>query len=262
MAFGLPILQRILQFKAPPNALTALVLCPTRELALQIVKHLKEVSKFTAIKVHSSMTILMPTVLFSLVIRQVVSVVGGMAMPKQRRLLSKKPEIVVATPGRLWDLIQEVRSLYFLFPRLQFLQGEPHLNDMSNLKFLVIDEADRMVSTGRYKELDNVLDFLRKQRPGKNAFQSLLFSATMTLMEGGRSSSLIGQHLLVFFARLCTQEYLFADKLVQRIRFHRTPEFIDITTSSKVASLLSECKIECTEEDKVMFLLLSSLSCV
>ena len=62
----------------------------------------------------------------------VVPIVGGIAPQKQERLLSYRPPIVVATPGRLWQLITEASS--------------PHLADLSSIKFLVIDEVDRYVS--------------------------------------------------------------------------------------------------------------------
>lgn len=77
----------------------ALVLTPTRELAVQIKNHLDAVAKYTGI--HVSV------------------VLGGMAAVKQERILAKGPEIVVATPGRLWELIQ---------------QGNGHLSQVDNIK--------------------------------------------------------------------------------------------------------------------------------
>ena len=67
---------------------------------------------------------------------RVVPVVGGLAPAKQLRLLSKQPAVVVATPGRLWELMSS---------------GEPHLTDLSALSFLVLDEADRMVQAGHFQ---------------------------------------------------------------------------------------------------------------
>jgi len=61
---------------------------------------------------------------------RVVGVVGGMAPVKQERLLRARPQVVVATPGRLWDLITH---------------GQQHLCDLEQLSFFVLDEADRMV---------------------------------------------------------------------------------------------------------------------
>lgn len=120
LAFGLPIVHRLLQLQeAPgwtdPRKMQALILTPTRELALQIVQHLEAVSRYAS-----------PAIL-------VAGVVGGMALDKQKRVLDKKhPAIVVATPGRLWELINE---------------GDlSHLSSAYYLRFLVLDEADRMVS--------------------------------------------------------------------------------------------------------------------
>lgn len=67
---------------------------------------------------------------------RVVPVVGGLAPAKQLRLLSKHPAIVVATPGRLWELMSS---------------GEPHLSNLRSLSFLVLDEADRMVQQGHFQ---------------------------------------------------------------------------------------------------------------
>lgn len=93
MAFGLPILSQMIdsydantnqEFDGPQ----ALILTPTRELAIQIKDHLQVCSKYTKIKI--------------------AVVVGGISQLKQERLLRKNPEIVVATPGRLMQMIEEV----------------------------------------------------------------------------------------------------------------------------------------------------------
>ncbi|PSC76969.1 DEAD-box ATP-dependent RNA helicase 13 [Micractinium conductrix] len=110
------------QQELPPSPLRALILAPTRELALQVCEHLQAVGKSCGV--------------------WVVPIVGGISQLKQERLLSKHPEIVVATPGRLWDLMRE---------------GQPHVTNLSRLSFLVIDEADRMVQQGHYGELSSIL---------------------------------------------------------------------------------------------------------
>lgn len=66
----------------------------------------------------------------------VAPIVGGISPPKQARLLRACPEIVVGTPGRLWELMRD---------------GQRHLADLSRLAFLVLDEADRMVQQGHYQ---------------------------------------------------------------------------------------------------------------
>eukprot|EP00047_Mylnosiga_fluctuans_P002042 m.222913 g.222913 ORF g.222913 m.222913 type:complete len:778 (-) comp10849_c0_seq1:784-3117(-) len=133
LAFGLPMLADILQRRKEPGTrerkLLGLVVTPTRELALQVCAHLTAIAKQCAIKV--------------------VTVVGGLSLQKQNRLLASQPEVVVATPGRLWELIT---------------QHHEHFADLHKLRYLVIDEADRMVDKGHFEELDNILDRVRSHR--------------------------------------------------------------------------------------------------
>jgi ATP-dependent RNA helicase DDX24/MAK5 len=137
LAFGIPILQRIILAREEsaarggglPQQLAALILVPTRELGLQVAAHIRAAGEFTSVGV--------------------ATLVGGMASQKQERLLGYRPAIVVATPGRLWDMIQ---------------RGQPHVSDMSGLLALVLDEADRMVAGGHYKELTDILDYVQRRR--------------------------------------------------------------------------------------------------
>ena len=108
------------------KALRALIIAPTRELAMQVCDMIKSVARHTTISV--------------------VPVVGGMSLQKQVRLLSRRPEIVVGTPGRLWELMHQ--------------QGHEHFVDLGRLGFFVLDEADRMVEKGHFKELANIIDTL------------------------------------------------------------------------------------------------------
>jgi len=133
LAFGLPILHALLAERAGVGGgggggrasdrrgrgggpLRALVMAPTRELALQVCAHLDALGR--------------PAGLW------VVPIVGGLAPAKQARLLGRAPPVVVATPGRLWELMRE---------------GAPHLTDFTGLSFLVLDEADRMVQAGHFQ---------------------------------------------------------------------------------------------------------------
>lgn len=142
LAFGLPILQRLLDDhekiqrksgfdkaskKQSGGPLRALIVTPTRELALQVCDHLRAAAQFTNFNV--------------------VPIVGGMALQKQQRLLRYQPQIVVGTPGRLWELMSA---------------GEAHLLDLAQLSFFVLDEADRMVERGHFKELQSIMDMLPK----------------------------------------------------------------------------------------------------
>ena len=101
----------------------ALVLCPTRELACQVHDQIKLLCTHT--KVRSGV------------------IIGGMSDDKQERVLSKhKPHIVVATPGRFWELVQK---------------GQCWLQSLDLVKYLVIDEADRMAEKGHFQELGGIV---------------------------------------------------------------------------------------------------------
>lgn len=132
-AFGLPIVQ---QTDINDHKAQALVLCPTRELCLQITNDLTNFSKYT------------PGL-------QIVPVYGGSSINDQIKKLATGPHIVVATPGRAVDLIKR-RKL--------------HLN---SIKWVVLDEADEMLSMGFKDDLDLILSGTPPTR------QTLLFSATM-----------------------------------------------------------------------------------
>ncbi|KAJ0411942.1 hypothetical protein ATCC90586_009899 [Pythium insidiosum] len=131
LAFGLPILSQLLADKDAGDSAPgckALVLTPTRELALQILQHLERLVPRREVGV--------------------MALVGGMSVQKQTRLLSYRPEIVIGTPGRLWDLIDS---------------NHEHLRELhATLRFLVIDEADRMLQTGSYPEVEKIFDVIRR----------------------------------------------------------------------------------------------------
>ncbi|MCA0446729.1 MAG: DEAD/DEAH box helicase [Bacteroidetes bacterium] len=132
-AFGLPILNFINPKSRLPQAL---VLSPTRELAMQISRDLESFSKF------------MPGV-------SIVSVYGGAPIDKQIRTIQRGVQIVVATPGRMLDLINR------------------RVVDFSKIEYLVLDEADEMLNMGFREELDAILESVPTER------NTLLFSATM-----------------------------------------------------------------------------------
>lgn len=79
-----------------------------------------------------------------------MAIFGGMAVQKQQRLLNLHPNIVVATPGRLWELMSEREPLFM------------NMND--SLRFLVLDEADRMIERGHFKDLDSILKETERKR--------------------------------------------------------------------------------------------------
>lgn len=125
--------------------LTALVLCPTRELALQVSSEFNILSSDNTKKR----------------IIKCAAIVGGLAKQKQKRVLNvQRPPIIVGTPGRLWELISS--------------NEHDHLRDLSKLRFLVIDEADRMISSrGSFPQLSRILDVIYKANPSQPTLKEL-----------------------------------------------------------------------------------------
>jgi ATP-dependent RNA helicase DDX24/MAK5 len=104
LAYSLPILSHILR-SPPPTAghkrpLSALILCPTRELAIQVVDHLNKVVAQAVEPTKGPPRI------------SIGSVVGGLSSQKQKRIVERGCDILVATPGRLWDLMKSVGRVY------------------------------------------------------------------------------------------------------------------------------------------------------
>lgn len=146
LAFGLTILNKLAQ--TPDNAQHphALVLCPTRELAEQVTYQLQLLAKKMANT-------------------KILALFGGVAIGPQLSSLRHAPAVVVGTPGRVMDII-----------------GQGKL-DLSGVKTLVLDEADRMLDMGFSDQMDWILSALNKKA---KAVQTLLFSATF----GGNIKSL------------------------------------------------------------------------
>ncbi|KAM8917550.1 ATP-dependent RNA helicase DDX24 [Spinachia spinachia] len=202
--------------KAPPASgpskpLLGLVLTPTRELAVQVKHHIDAVAKFTDIKT--------------------AIVVGGMAQEKQRRMLRRRPEIVIATPGRLWDLIQE---------------KHPHLLNLRNLKCLVIDEADRMVERGHFAELENLLEMLNNDHFNPKR-QTFVFSATLT-MDHSMPTRLLQKRR----KNLDKRNQL--ETLMHKVGIKSKPKIIDLTRKEATVESLTETRIHCHKEEKDFYL--------
>ncbi len=135
-AFALPALQKLL-VPSPANGRgpRVLVLTPTRELAGQVSDSFKQLGRFARLRV--------------------ATIVGGVAYPPQERLLRGGLDVLVATPGRLIDHMNQGRV------------------DFSRLELLVLDEADRMLDMGFSHDVEHIAAALPDQR------QTLLFSATL-----------------------------------------------------------------------------------
>ena len=139
LAFGLPLVQ--LLSKAKPGRPTGLALVPTRELAVQVCRELEPLAKARNISV--------------------LAVYGGAPIEKQIAALDRGVELVVATPGRMIDLIER-KDL-----------------SVADVQKVVIDEADRMADMGFMPQVEWIL------RRAESDHQTLLFSATLDGMVGG-----------------------------------------------------------------------------
>ncbi len=133
-AFGVPIIERI---DGESDALQCLILAPTRELTSQITEDMRAMAKYKEGL-------------------RIVSVYGGQSMQRQIEHLKKKPQIIVATPGRLLDHIKRKTV------------------KLHALKTVVLDEADEMLDMGFIKDVTNILDRCPKKK------QVVMFSATIS----------------------------------------------------------------------------------
>ncbi|WP_295878315.1 DEAD/DEAH box helicase [uncultured Thiohalocapsa sp.] len=147
-AFLLPVMQRLLESPAPRAGTRALVLVPTRELAYQVLDHFHAVGSYTRLTA--------------------AAIVGGDPRNHQVNALRRNPEILIATPGRIREHLET---------------GEA---DLTDLAFLVLDEADRMLDMGLVEDVLAIID----QAPATR--QSMLFSATLHR----RGVPEMAQHLL------------------------------------------------------------------
>ena len=133
-AFGIPLLQRL---DTDNRETQALILSPTRELCLQICDDIRDFAKY------------MPAV-------NIVAVYGGASIMQQIRQLRRGVQIIVATPGRLIDLVN---------------RGEA---DLSQVSRVVLDEADEMLNMGFSESINEIFEHLPEER------NTLMFSATMS----------------------------------------------------------------------------------
>jgi len=137
-AFAIPIIQLLSEKPTRPNTvrrIRSLILTPTRELAIQIADNIKVYSQFTDIRCST--------------------IVGGVSQRVQERALHKGADIIIATPGRLIDLINQKRI------------------DLQFVEIVVLDEADRMLDMGFIHDVKRIIS----KMPSKK--QTLFFSATM-----------------------------------------------------------------------------------
>ncbi|KAF2766639.1 DEAD-domain-containing protein [Teratosphaeria nubilosa] len=240
LAFGIPILERFLESRSGKSkdhqSPLALILSPTRELAHQLSKHLTALCTGSAFERLS-----------------IATLTGGLSVLKQQRVL-KDADIVVGTPGRIWEIMTS---------------GQGTIKAIQQIQYLVIDEADRLLSEGHFKEVEEILNALDRdlvddeqeaeegeddsERKPSAGRQTLVFSATF---DRGLQKKLMGKakpggNLL---SNEESMEYL-----LSKLNFREEkPKFVDVNPVNQLAKGLKEGLIECggTEKDLYLYALL------
>ncbi len=177
-AFGLPLLQRLFAKQTPlrANCARALILAPTRELAIQTHEGLRNYGRHLSLR-HAV-------------------VLGGVSQGKQVSVLRRGVDVLVATPGRLLDLIKQ-----------------KHLR-LDLVETFVIDEADRMFDMGFIRDVRRVVSYLPRNR------QSMLFSATMP----AEIMHLVGEMLHDPVRVNVSPKEMTADRIDQQVHFVATQD--------------------------------------
>ncbi|ESZ95661.1 hypothetical protein SBOR_3962 [Sclerotinia borealis F-4128] len=230
LAFGIPIVEKWLEvygeldedeLKKSTRPPTALILSPTRELAHQLTEHITALCKN------------MPTSPY------VAAVTGGLSVQKQQRQLAKA-DIIIGTPGRLWEVISSSNELSA---------------GLKQVRFLVIDEADRLLSDGHFKEAEEILNALDRthgeegddEEDSLPPRQTLVFSATF---HKGLQQKLAGKGKQSFKDESQSMEYL-----LKKLNFREEkPKFVDVNPISQMAANLKEGMVECGGEEKDLYL--------
>ncbi|OIW24439.1 DEAD/DEAH box helicase [Coniochaeta ligniaria NRRL 30616] len=233
LAFGIPIVEQWLSSRDESEKdlekrdPIALILAPTRELAHQITTHIKSLCSG------------MPNSPY------ICSVTGGLSVEKQQRQL-KKAEIVIGTPGRFWEVISGSNAL---------------LEGFKNIRFLVVDEADRLLSEGHFKEAEEILKALDRnatnededdddddddEEDAKPTRQTLVFSATFNK---GLQQKLAGKGKYDLMDEAQSMEYL-----LKKLNFRTEPKYIDVNPVSQMAQRLREGLVECGAMEKDLYL--------
>ena len=229
LAFGIPVVERWLEMQDEEierQGPMALVLSPTRELAKQLGDHISALCDGLASAPY------------------VCVVTGGLSIQKQQRQL-EKADIVIGTPGRLWEVLDGDMKLQEEFTKIQFL---------------VVDEADRLFKAGQFKEAEHIIGALDRKEPEEdddsdvdentkkfNERQTLVFSATFdkdlqTKLAGNGRPSSTGSDL---------EKMAY---LMKCLKFHTRPKFIDVNPVSQMADGLREGLVECGAMEKVRWI--------
>ncbi|KAI0878649.1 DEAD/DEAH box helicase [Hypoxylon argillaceum] len=226
LAFGIPIVEKWLELAEEdspatvPKAPLALILSPTRELAHQLTDHIKNLCSSLANSPY------------------ICSITGGLSVQKQQRQLAQA-DIVIGTPGRLWEVLSSSAET---------------MSSFRGIGYLVIDEADRLLTEGHFKEAEEILNALDRiemeegeEDDGLSPRQTLVFSATF---HKGLQQKLAGKGKFNLMSQEDSMEYL-----LKKLNFREEePKFIDVNPISQMAEGLKEGLVECGAMEKDLYL--------
>jgi ATP-dependent RNA helicase DDX24/MAK5 len=235
LAYGIPIFEQWLRVRrgqqttlsSSSQSPTALILAPTRELAHQLAKHISDLTQACPDR------------------PRLATVTGGLSVQKQLRQLANA-DIIVGTPGRLWDVINESQEL---------------VNGLKRIKFLVVDEADRLLSEGHFKEVEEILDALDREvvddadagqqiQEAKFVRQTLVFSATF---HKGLQQRLTTKSRPAGGDLLNNRQSM--EYLLKKLSFReKRPAFVDVNPTTQMAAALNEAILECGAMEKDLYL--------
>lgn len=240
LAFGIPLYEHYLkttrgkvpsaeaQGKERQQHPLALVLSPTRELAHQLSAHLTELCSSPGSAQLS-----------------IATLTGGLSVHKQQRQIASA-DVIVGTPGRLWEVISGSQDL---------------IDSLRRIKFLIVDEADRLLSEGHFKEVEEILNVLDRTSEAindddggesqttnwKQQRQTLVFSATF---QKDLQQRLAGRGKRTGSDVMDKGESL--EYLLKRLNFREEkPKFIDVNPVTPMVSGLKEGIVECPGTEKV-----------
>ncbi|KAJ5646891.1 ATP-dependent RNA helicase mak5 [Penicillium lividum] len=240
LAFGIPILEHYLEKRGkkiesaqkPSTAPMALILSPTRELAVQLSKHIGNLIT-NAPDTNA----------------RIALVTGGLAIQKQQRQLATA-DIVIGTPGRVWEILST---------------GSGLIKKMKKIRFLVVDEADRLLSQGNFKEVEEIIAALDRQEHNDfpeheeedekeqdvlKARQTLVFSATF---HKDLQQKLAGKSRWTGGDLMDNKESM--EYLLKKLNFREEkPRFIDVNPVQQMAEGLKEGIVECPAMEKDLYL--------
>ncbi|KAI0534310.1 P-loop containing nucleoside triphosphate hydrolase protein [Xylaria digitata] len=226
LAFGIPIVEKWLELAGEGSTETgtktplALILSPTRELAHQLTDHIRNLCNGLENSPY------------------ICSITGGLSVQKQQRQLAKA-DIVIGTPGRLWEVLSSSAQI---------------MSSFRGIGYLVVDEADRLLTEGHFKEAEEILHALDRVEADEGEEdadliprQTLVFSATF---HKGLQQKLAGKGKFNLMSQEDSMECL-----LKKLNFREErPKFIDVNPVSQMAEGLKEGLVECGAMEKDLYL--------